>query len=94
MSIKQRAEWCPDCGWKTRVWVEAAPGPSDWICRVCEFEAQVELYKESRDKFHDLLITAFEKLIYMGYPIEDFPGMEPHLLEKAWEQTRDHESFS
>lgn len=92
--VQENAELCPVCGWRTRVWVSAAPGPSDWICKVCELRSQIDLLQESRSKFHDLLITAFEKMIWMAYPIEDFPGMTPDLLAKAWKQVRDHESFS
>lgn len=76
------------------MWVEAAPGPSDWACKVCDLRAEIDLFRGSRDKFHDLLITAFEKLIYMGYPIDQFPGMIPDLLAKARRQVRDHESFT
>ena len=85
---------CPECGWQTRVWVSAAPGPSDWRCRVCDDQAELALMRNSRKKYHDLLITAFEKLVWMGYPIEDFPGMTPDLLAKTEKQVRDHESFS
>lgn len=85
---------CPECGWQTRIWVSEAPGASGWRCKVCELSAEIDLINESRIRQHDLLITAFEKLVWMGYPIEEFPGMEPHLLEQTWKQVRDHESFS
>lgn len=39
---------CPDCGLRTRFWVEAAPGPSDWACVVCDLRAENDLLRESR----------------------------------------------
>lgn len=92
-SIKVWDTPCPVCSFPM-VWVDAAPGPSEFHCKVCELRAENELVRESRSRFHDLLITAFEKLVAMGYPIEDFPGMTPDLLAKTWKQVRDHESYS
>lgn len=47
-STSAQPEACPTCGWQTRVWVEAAPGPSDWACKVCDLQAEIDLINESR----------------------------------------------
>jgi hypothetical protein len=84
---------CPNCNFPM-VWASEAPGASGYRCKVCELRAENDLIRESRQQFHDLLITAFEKLIWLGYPVEEFPGITDDLLAKAWKQVRDHESFS
>lgn len=88
------AEECPDCHWQTRVYVDAAPGGGDWVCKVCDLQAEINLINESRGKQHRLMLHALSDLQMLGMDISQIIGVDDYIIRQVAQYDRDGLSYS